>query len=124
MDKTDTYSRKEIEKNLNQVFWSTVHLFEDGVTKGLSENYKQAFVFRCLNVLKGRDKDKFLWELIRLLNSRRDTDLKNVDSLIYALQKASCSLDDETFFKHAYAFLLGMMKSNTRKIENDNQSNL
>ncbi|MBX2911243.1 MAG: hypothetical protein KDE26_09650 [Bacteroidetes bacterium] len=104
MEKTTTSS--EIEKSLLGVFDSASKLFDE---KQFSGNYKQSFIFRCLNVLKGRDKDKFLWEVIRLLNSR-DSALAESNNLIFHLRNAATVLDDETFFKHAYSFLLGIMK--------------
>ena len=107
-------NKEDIEKNLQMLFIAASRFL-----KSESSNYLQGFVFRCLNILRGRDKEAFNWEVIRLINSRKGEDINEdeKDNLIYSMRHAYITLDDETYFKHAYTFLLGLLKTKTSNNE-------
>lgn len=106
-------NKEDIEKNLQDLFYAASKLLKEE-----SDNYLQSFVFRCLNILKGKNKNAFYWEVTRLINARKDNlnDYEK-DNLINYIEQAYIALDDETFFQHAYTFLLGLLKTKTSENE-------
>lgn len=113
MNNQVTMNKEDTEKNLQNLFYAASSLLNKE-----SDNYLQGFVFRCLNILKGKNKDAFYWEVIRLINARKDNlNEYEKDRLIQSLEQTYTTLDDETFFQHAYTFLLGLLKTKTSNNE-------
>lgn len=106
-------NKEDTERNLQNLFYAASNLLKEE-----SDNYLQGFVFRCLNILKGKNKNAFYWEVIRLINARKDKlNEYEKNNLIQTIEHAYISLDDETFFQHAYTFLLGLLKTKSTNNE-------
>ena len=75
-----------------------------------SENYKQKLVYNLLNIVRSGDQEKFLWNILRALNSRKDD--KNAKKLSSEINKLYTSkISGENFEKLAYTIIMGIMSS-------------
>ncbi|WP_048147941.1 hypothetical protein [Palaeococcus ferrophilus] len=75
--------------------------------KAGSENYRQKLVFDLLNAVRSKDKDRFLWVLLRALNSqvKDNPEAKRLAGLLGEVFLSS----GEDFEKVAYSIILGIM---------------
>jgi len=75
-----------------------------------SENYKQKLVYNLLNIVRSGDQEKFLWNILRALNSRKDND--SAKKLIGEINKLyAFKISGKNFEKLAYTIIMGIMSS-------------
>jgi len=100
----------EITSKLEEIKELTIQVFS-GV---FSENYKQKIVYDLLNVVQGGNKEKFLWVLIRSVNSKKGE--SNTENLMHLLNELYIlNLSEDVFKRWAYTIIMGIMSVKTQK---------
>lgn len=80
----------------------------------LSESYKQKVVYDLLNIVQGGNKEKFLWVLLRLMNSKKGD--SNTEKLMHLLNELYIlSLSEDVFKKWAYTVIMEIMSVKTQQ---------
>ena len=75
-----------------------------------SENYKQKLVYNLLNIVRSGDQEKFLWNILRVLNSKKeDENVKKLTNKINSIYTSKIS--HQNFEKVAYTIIMGIMSS-------------
>ncbi len=109
-NETATEELKEMSyKPLDDLRMKIKNVFEEiGSTK--SSGWKERLIFDMLESVKIHDESKFLWLLLKTLNSYREE--QNVNELLNTMSKIHIEdMPEKTFEKVAYTIIMGIMSS-------------
>ena len=98
------------EKKLDEIRLMSIKTFDDIGT----EKSRQRVVFDMLQAVKSHNNSRFLWILVKSLNSY--TENEYVKNLLNALNEAHIqNTSPENFEKMAYTIIMGIMSITGRK---------